>query len=53
MKNWKCFIISVCLLTSILVNSYSVNAQENLAQQAYAIFEQSLPQLPRRTRRIY
>ena len=41
MKNWKCFIISICLLTSILVNFHSVSAQENLAQQASAIFEQS------------
>ncbi len=41
MKNWKIFIIFVLLLTVILGNFYSVNAQENLAQQAYAIFEQS------------
>ena len=41
MKNWKKFIICVCLLTSILVNAHSVDAQQNLAQQAYAIFEQS------------
>ena len=41
MKNWKIFIIFVSLLTTILVNSYSVDAQENLAQQAYAILEQS------------
>ena len=41
MKNWKRFIICVCLLTSILVNAYNVDAQQNLAQQAYAIFEQS------------
>ena len=41
MKNWKRFIICVCLLTSILVNAHSVDAQQNLAQQAYAIFEQS------------
>ena len=41
MKNRKRFIIFVCLLTSILVNAYSVDAQQNLAQQAYAIFEQS------------
>ena len=41
MENWKIFIIFVCLLTSILVNLHSVDAQQNLAQQAYAIFEQS------------
>ena len=41
MENWKRFIICVCLLTSILVNAHSVDAQQNLAQQAYAIFEQS------------
>ena len=41
MKNWKIFILFVCLLTAILVNSHSVDAQENLAQQASAIFEQS------------
>ena len=41
MKNWKIFITFVSLLTLILGNFYSVNAQENLAQQAYAIFEQS------------
>ena len=41
MKNWKRFIIFICLLTSILVNAHSVDAQQNLAQQAYAIFEQS------------
>ena len=41
MENWKRFIIFVCLLTSILVNPNSVDAQQNLAQQAYAIFEQS------------
>ena len=41
MKNWKRFIIFVCLLTSILVNAHRVDAQQNLAQEAYAIFEQS------------
>ena len=41
MKNWKIFIIFVSLLTLILGNSHSVDAQQNLAQQAYAIFEQS------------
>ena len=41
MKNWKGFIIFVCLLTSILVNAHNVDAQQNLAQQAYAILEQS------------
>ena len=41
MKNWKIFIIFVSLLTLILGNFHSVDAQQNLAQQAYAIFEQS------------
>ena len=41
MKNWKIFITFVSLLTVILGNSHSVDAQQNLAQQAYAIFEQS------------
>ncbi len=41
MKNWKIFITFVSLLTIILGNSHSVNAQQNLAQQAYAIFEQN------------
>ena len=41
MKNWKIFIVFVCLLTSIFVNPHSVDAQQNLAQQASAIFEQN------------
>ena len=41
MKNWKIFIIFVSVLTLILGNSHSVDAQQNLAQQVYAIFEQS------------
>ena len=41
MKNWKIFIIFISLLTLILGNSHSVSAQQNLAQQAYAIFEQN------------
>ncbi|MCY3723013.1 MAG: cohesin domain-containing protein [Candidatus Poribacteria bacterium] len=41
MKNWKIFIIFISLLPLILGNFYSVDAQQNLAQQAYAIFEQS------------
>ncbi len=41
MKNWKMFIAFISLLTVILGNSYSVDAQQNLAQQAYAIFEQN------------
>ena len=41
MKNWKILITFVSLLTIILGNSHSVDAQQNLAQQAYAIFEQS------------
>ncbi|RKU19256.1 hypothetical protein C6500_11190 [Candidatus Poribacteria bacterium] len=41
MKNWKIFITFISLLTLILGNFLSVDAQQNLAQQAYAIFEQS------------
>ena len=41
MKNWKIFITIVSLLPLILGNFHSVDAQQNLAQQAYAIFEQS------------
>ena len=41
MENWKRFIILICLLISILVNAHRVDAQQNLAQQAYAIFEQN------------
>ena len=41
MKNWKIFITFVSLLTVILGNFHSVDAQENLAQEAYAIFEQN------------
>ena len=41
MKNWKILITFVSLLTLILGNFHSVNAQQNLAQQAYAIFEQN------------
>ena len=41
MKSWKIFIILVLLLTLILGNFHSADAQENLAQQAYAIFEQN------------
>ena len=41
MKNWKIFITFVSLLTLVLGNFHSVDAQQNLAQQAYAIFEQS------------
>ena len=41
MKNWKIFIAFISLLILILGNFRSVDAQQNLAQQAYAIFEQS------------
>ncbi len=41
MKNWKIFITFISLLILILGNSHGANAQENLAQQAYAIFEQN------------
>ena len=40
MKNWKIFIIFVCLLMFVL--SYqSVDAQQNLAQEVSAIFQQN------------
>ncbi len=41
MQNWKIFITFVSLLTLILGNFYTATAQQPLAQQAYAIFEQS------------
>ena len=41
MKNWKILTTFVSLLTVILGNSHSVDAQQNLAQQAYAIFERN------------
>ena len=41
MKNGRVFIAWVCPLVLILGNCQSVDAQENLAQQAYAIFQQS------------
>ena len=41
MKNWKIFMTFVSLLPLILGNFHNANAQQNLAQQAYAIFEQS------------
>ena len=41
MKNWKIFITFVSLLPLILGNLHSANAQQNLAQQAYAIFERN------------
>ena len=41
MKNWKIFITFISLLTLILGDFLSVDAQQNLAQRAYAIFEQS------------
>ena len=41
MKNCKILIAFVSLLTLTLGNFYSVNAQGNLAQQVYAIFEQN------------
>ena len=39
MKVWKLFIAPVCLL--FIVGYQSADAQENLAQQAYAIFERN------------
>ena len=41
MKNWKIFITFVSLLPLILGNFHSANAQQTLAQQAYAIFERN------------
>ena len=41
MKNWKIFIIFTCLLMPIFGNYQSADAQENLAQQVYAIFERN------------
>ena len=41
MKNWKILITFVSVLTFILGNFYSATAQDNLAQQAYAIFERN------------
>lgn len=41
MKGPKIFILHICLLMLILGNDQSVDAQQNLAQQAYAIFERN------------
>ena len=41
MKDWKIFVIFTCLPMLIFGSYQSANAQENLAQQAYAIFEQN------------
>ena len=41
MKNWKILITFVSLLTLILGNFHNANAQQTLAQQAYAIFERN------------
>ena len=41
MKDRKIFNVHICLLALILGSYQSVDAQETLAQQAYAIFEQS------------
>ncbi|MDE0685885.1 MAG: leucine-rich repeat domain-containing protein [Candidatus Poribacteria bacterium] len=41
MRNWKIFITIICLSMLILGIRQNVDAQENLAQQAYAIFEQN------------
>ncbi len=40
MRNWKTFTVFVCLLMFVL-NYQSVDAQENLAQQVSAIFQQN------------
>ena len=41
MRNWKIFIAFICLSALILGIHQNVDAQENLAQEAYTIFEQS------------
>ena len=41
MKDWKVFVICTCLLLLIFRDYQSTDAQENLAQQVSAIFEQS------------
>ena len=41
MRGRRIFVIFICLLMHILGSYQSANAQENLAQQAYVIFEQN------------
>ena len=41
MTCWKNFILFTCLLLPILGSYQNADAQENIAQQAYAIFEQN------------
>ena len=41
MKDWKIFVIFTCLLMPIFGSYQSADAQENLAQQAYIIFQQN------------
>ena len=41
MKDWSILVASICLLMLIMGNHQSVDAQQNLAQQAYAIFQQN------------
>ena len=41
MRGRRIFVIFICLLIPILGSYQSANAQENLAQQAYIIFEQN------------
>ncbi|MCY3552523.1 MAG: leucine-rich repeat domain-containing protein [Candidatus Poribacteria bacterium] len=41
MESWKSFILISCLLMFSVCIHQDVDAQENLAQEAYAIFEQS------------
>ena len=41
MRNWRFSITFVYLLMLVLGNYHSVNAQQNIAQQAYAIFQQN------------
>ena len=41
MRNWKIFIAFICLSVLILGIHQNVDAQENLAQETYAIFQQN------------
>ena len=54
MNSWKNFIAIGCLLMVFSVGIYhNVDAQENLAQQAYTIFEQNCLNCHGETRRVY
>ena len=47
MTDWRHFIAIGCLLIFSIGIYQSIDAQENLAQEAYAIFEQNCLNLPR------